>query len=229
MRRRVVVTGLGAITPVGNDVATTWQSMLAGVSGGGPITKFDASTFKVRFACEVKGFDPALYMERKEAKRADLFTQYALAASVEAGSSHPIARALRAYTMSTSVATAIAEELGRGIAGRVNGRAVLVGAPAWVRARATSTRPVMEGWIAELAERGETPVVIAVDGTAVAVVGLADPIRPESRAALDELVASGWHVQLLSGDDARVARRVGTALGLDPEACHGGVGPPTGR
>jgi 3-oxoacyl-[acyl-carrier-protein] synthase II len=84
MRRRVVVTGLGAITPVGNDVATTWQSMLGGVSGGALITKFDASTFKVKFACEVKGFDPALYMERKEAKRADLFTQYALAASIEA-------------------------------------------------------------------------------------------------------------------------------------------------
>ncbi|MFO0092717.1 MAG: beta-ketoacyl synthase N-terminal-like domain-containing protein, partial [Gemmatimonadaceae bacterium] len=84
MRRRVVVTGLGAITPVGNDVATTWQGLLGGVSGGGLITKFDASEFKVRFACEVKGFDPLAYMERKEAKRADLFTQYALAASVQA-------------------------------------------------------------------------------------------------------------------------------------------------
>ena len=84
MRRRVVVTGLGAITPVGNDVATTWHSLLGGVSGGTLITKFDASTFKVKFACEVKGFDPLLYMERKEAKRADLFTQYAVAASVEA-------------------------------------------------------------------------------------------------------------------------------------------------
>jgi len=84
MRRRVVVTGLGAITPVGNDVATTWQSLLGGVSGGGLITKFDASTFKVKFACEVKGFDVAAYMEKKEAKRSDLFTQYALAASVQA-------------------------------------------------------------------------------------------------------------------------------------------------
>lgn len=84
MSRRVVVTGLGAITPVGNDVATTWQNLLAGVSGGAPITKFDASTFKVRFACEVKGFDVGLYMDRKEAKRADLFTQYAMAASVQA-------------------------------------------------------------------------------------------------------------------------------------------------
>jgi len=75
---------MGAITPVGNDVAATWRAITAGVSGGGPITKFDASTFPVRFACEVKGFDPLLYMERKEAKRADPFAQYAIAASVQA-------------------------------------------------------------------------------------------------------------------------------------------------
>jgi 3-oxoacyl-[acyl-carrier-protein] synthase II len=84
MRRRVVVTGLGAITPVGNDVATTWRALQAGVSGASAITKFDASSFPVRFACEVKGFDPLKSMERKEAKRADLYTQYAVAASVEA-------------------------------------------------------------------------------------------------------------------------------------------------
>jgi 3-oxoacyl-[acyl-carrier-protein] synthase II len=84
MRRRVVVTGLGAITPLGNDVATTWRSLQAGVSGASNITKFDASTFPVRFACEVKGFDPLRSMDRKEAKRADLYTQYAVAAAVEA-------------------------------------------------------------------------------------------------------------------------------------------------
>ena len=84
MKRRVVVTGLGAITPVGNDVATTWQSLLAAKSGTAPITKFDASTFPTRFAAEVKGFDPLLYMERKEARRADQYTQYAVAASWQA-------------------------------------------------------------------------------------------------------------------------------------------------
>ena len=84
MRRRVVVTGLGAITPVGNDVPTTWRALQAGVSGASTITKFDASAFPVRFACEVKGFDPLKTMERKEAKRADMYTQYAVAASVEA-------------------------------------------------------------------------------------------------------------------------------------------------
>ncbi len=84
MRRRVVVTGLGAITPVGNDVATTWKALLASASGAALITKFDASKFHVRFAAEVKGFDPLAFMERKEAKRADLYTQFAVAASIEA-------------------------------------------------------------------------------------------------------------------------------------------------
>jgi 3-oxoacyl-[acyl-carrier-protein] synthase II len=84
MRRRVVVTGLGAITPVGNDVATTWRALVEGQSGAAPITKFDASNFPVRFACEVKKFDASIYMDRKEAKRADPFTQYAVSCAVQA-------------------------------------------------------------------------------------------------------------------------------------------------
>lgn len=84
MKRRVVVTGMGALTPVGNDVATMWESLLAGRSGAAPITHFDAATFEVRFACEVKNFDPLDFMDRKEAKRADQFTQYAVAAAKQA-------------------------------------------------------------------------------------------------------------------------------------------------
>ncbi|MFM9013680.1 MAG: beta-ketoacyl synthase N-terminal-like domain-containing protein, partial [Gemmatimonadota bacterium] len=84
LKRRVVITGAGCVSSVGNDVATTWQSLLDGRSGGAPITRFDASAFKVRFAHEVKGFDVGLYMDRKEAKRADLYTQYAMAAAVQA-------------------------------------------------------------------------------------------------------------------------------------------------
>ncbi|HEY2376232.1 MAG TPA: beta-ketoacyl-ACP synthase II [Gemmatimonadaceae bacterium] len=84
MKRRVVVTGLGAITPVGNDVAAAWRALIDGVPGAGPITKFDPSKFPVRFACEVKGFDPLQYMDRKEAKRADAYAQYALAGSAQA-------------------------------------------------------------------------------------------------------------------------------------------------
>ncbi len=84
MKRRVVVTGMGTITPVGNDVATTWRSLIEGKSGTAPITKFDASKFPVKFAAEVKGFNPLDYMDRKEAKRADQYTQYAVAAARQA-------------------------------------------------------------------------------------------------------------------------------------------------
>jgi 3-oxoacyl-[acyl-carrier-protein] synthase II len=82
--RRVVVTGLGLVTPVGLTVEETWTSLLSGKSGAGPITKFDPSRLQVRFACEVKGFDPLLYMDRKEAKRYDLFAQFALAGAQQA-------------------------------------------------------------------------------------------------------------------------------------------------
>jgi len=84
MKRRVVVTGMGAITPVGNDVAATWRAIIDGKPGAAPITKFDASNFPVRFACEVKGFDPLQYMDRKEAKRADAYAQYAIAGAAQA-------------------------------------------------------------------------------------------------------------------------------------------------
>ncbi len=83
--RRVVVTGIGLSTPVGNDVRSSWSALLAGTSGAGPITRFDATEdYDVRFACEVKGFQPELYLERKEAKRMDRFAQFAIAASEEA-------------------------------------------------------------------------------------------------------------------------------------------------
>lgn len=82
--KRVVVTGLGSITPIGNDVATTWENALKGVSGAGPITHFDASKFKTQFACEVKNFDPTKYMDRKEARKCDRYTQLAIASAAEA-------------------------------------------------------------------------------------------------------------------------------------------------
>jgi len=79
--KRVVVTGLGAVTPIGNDVESTWNNALAGVSGAGPITQFDASKFKTQFACEVKDFDPSKYLDRKEARKCDRYTQLAIAAA----------------------------------------------------------------------------------------------------------------------------------------------------
>ena len=82
--KRVVVTGLGALTPVGNNVAETWENILNGVSGAGPITHFDASKFKTQFACEVKNFKVNEYLDRKEARKMDLYTQYAIVAAKEA-------------------------------------------------------------------------------------------------------------------------------------------------
>ncbi len=84
MGHRVVVTGLGLVTPVGTDVDSTWTALLAGTPGAGPITKFDPHKLSVRFACEVKGFDPLQYIDRKEARRYDLFAQFALAAAHQA-------------------------------------------------------------------------------------------------------------------------------------------------
>jgi 3-oxoacyl-[acyl-carrier-protein] synthase II len=81
---RVVVTGVGLVTPLGPDVASTWEGLLAGRSGAGPITKFDPARLGVRFACEVKGFDPLQYMDRKESRRFDLFAQFALGAAQQA-------------------------------------------------------------------------------------------------------------------------------------------------
>lgn len=84
MKHRVVVTGLGLVTPLGNTVEATWAGLMAGRSGAGPITKFDAGDFPVRFACEVKDFDPLNYVEKKEARKMGAFTHYAIAASDEA-------------------------------------------------------------------------------------------------------------------------------------------------
>lgn len=81
--KRVVVTGLGAITPLGHNVADTWAAVVDGVSGAGPITRFDASLFKTQFACEVKDFDPSLYFDRKEARKYDRYAQYAVIAAKE--------------------------------------------------------------------------------------------------------------------------------------------------
>ena len=82
--KRVVVTGLGAITPIGNDVPTTWENAKAGVSGAGPITHFDASLFKTQFACEVKNFKPEEHFDRKKMRQLDLYAQYAIVAARQA-------------------------------------------------------------------------------------------------------------------------------------------------
>ena len=82
--KRVVVTGLGAITPLGNTAPETWENIKRGKSGAGPITHFDASKFKTQFACEVKGYNATDYFDRKEVRKMDLYEQYAIVAADEA-------------------------------------------------------------------------------------------------------------------------------------------------
>ena len=84
MRKRVVITGLGCVSPVGNNVTNTWEALLAGKSGAAPITRFDASRHKTRFAAEVKGFDAVALFGNREARKMDRFTQLAMAATLEA-------------------------------------------------------------------------------------------------------------------------------------------------
>ena len=84
MARRVAITGLGMVTPLGTDVPSTWDALVAGRSGAGPITRFDPVQSPVKFACEVKGFEPARFLDKKEIRRYDLFAQFAIAAAEEA-------------------------------------------------------------------------------------------------------------------------------------------------
>src|SRR5213592_4571931 len=106
-RRRVVITGVGAVTPLGNDVDTTWRSLLAGESGAGEITQFDSTDYFVHFACEVKGFDPAQYIDRKQARRMDRFAQLVLAAARQAEADSGLDIAAEADRIGASIATGI--------------------------------------------------------------------------------------------------------------------------
>ncbi|HLQ33367.1 MAG TPA: beta-ketoacyl synthase N-terminal-like domain-containing protein, partial [Chloroflexota bacterium] len=81
---RVVITGLGTVSPLGLDVASTWAAAVSGKSGAGPITLFDASAYDTRIACEVKDWDPTLYLDRKEVRHTDRVVQFAIGAAVQA-------------------------------------------------------------------------------------------------------------------------------------------------
>jgi 3-oxoacyl-[acyl-carrier-protein] synthase II len=106
-RRRVVVTGLGALTPLGNDVASTWENLVAGRSGAGDITQFDSSDYAVHFACEVKGFDPTEYIERKQTRRMDRFAHLIVAAARQAEADSGLEIASEADRVGAAVATGI--------------------------------------------------------------------------------------------------------------------------
>jgi 3-oxoacyl-[acyl-carrier-protein] synthase II len=106
-RRRVVITGLGALTPLGNDVETTWTNLISGRSGAGPITQFDCTDYPVTFACEVKDFDPTEWIDRKQARRMDRFAQLVLAAARQAEADSGLDIAAEADRIGASIATGI--------------------------------------------------------------------------------------------------------------------------
>jgi 3-oxoacyl-[acyl-carrier-protein] synthase II len=106
-RRRVVVTGLGAVSPLGNDVETSWSELLAGKSGAGEITQFDHTDYKVHFACEVKDFDATKWIDRKEARRMDRFAHLVLAAAYQAQADAKLDIRAEADRIGASIATGI--------------------------------------------------------------------------------------------------------------------------
>jgi 3-oxoacyl-[acyl-carrier-protein] synthase II len=106
-RRRIVITGIGAVTPLGNDAETSWENLLAGRSGAGPITQFDASDYGVHFACELKDFDPAEWIDRKQARRMDRFAQMIVAAARQAEADSGLDVAKESDRIGASVATGI--------------------------------------------------------------------------------------------------------------------------
>ena len=83
-RRRVVITGVGAVTPLGNDIETTWTNLISGRSGAGPITQFDVTNYATKFGCEVKNWDPSKWFDKREIKHVDRFLQFGIAASMMA-------------------------------------------------------------------------------------------------------------------------------------------------
>jgi len=106
-RRRVVITGLGAVSPLGNDAETSWRSLLAGESGAGEITQFDHADYRVHFACEVKDFDPTEWIDRKEARRMDRFAHLVLAAARQAEADSGLDIPAEADRIGASIATGI--------------------------------------------------------------------------------------------------------------------------
>jgi 3-oxoacyl-[acyl-carrier-protein] synthase II len=106
-RRRVVITGIGAVTPLGNDVQTSWENLLAGKSGAGPITQFDSTGYPVTFACELKDFEPTDWLEHKTARRMDRFAQMVVAAARQAADDSGLDIAAESDRIGASIATGI--------------------------------------------------------------------------------------------------------------------------
>ena len=198
LSRRAVVTGVGAVTPIGNDHPTFWRNLVAGTSGGGPITHFDASGFEVRIAAEVKGFDPATAMDRKMARRMSRFIQLGMAAGTEAVRDSGLDFADWDVERRDRVAVAV-NTSGGGQEQVIDGTAVLhEKGPRFVSPFAI---PALSGSMAACQlsmEYGLTgPVITQVAACASSVIAFLDALRMIQRGEVDVVLAGGSEAPLL--------------------------------
>jgi 3-oxoacyl-[acyl-carrier-protein] synthase II len=198
LSRRAVVTGAGAVTPIGNDHPTFWRNLVAGVSGGGPITHFDASAFEVRIAAEVKGFDPATAMDRKMARRMSRFIQLGMAAGAEAVRDAGLDFSDWSPDRRDRVAVAV-NTSGGGQEQVIDGTAVLNDkGPRFVSPFAI---PALSGSMAACQlsmEYGLTgPVITQVAACASSVIAFLDGLRMIQRGEVDVVLAGGSEAPLL--------------------------------
>ncbi len=198
LSRRAVVTGAGAVTPIGNDHPTFWRNLVAGMSGAGPITHFDASAFEVRIAAEVKDFDPATAMDRKMARRMSRFIQLAMAAGVEAVRDAGLDFSDWSPERRDRVAVAV-NTSGGGLEQVIDGTAVLhAKGPRFVSPFAI---PALSGSMAACQlsmEYGLTgPVITQVAACASSVIAFQDGLRMIQRGDADVVLAGGSEAALL--------------------------------
>jgi 3-oxoacyl-[acyl-carrier-protein] synthase II len=198
LSRRAVVTGVGAVTPIGNDHPTFWRNLVAGTSGGGPITSFDASAFEVRIAAEVKGFDPATAMDRKMARRMSRFIQLGMAAGTEAVRDSGLDFSDWSPERRDRVGVAV-NTSGGGQEQVIDGTAVLhAKGPRFVSPFAI---PALSGSMAACQlsmEYGLTgPVITQVAACASSVIAFLDGLRMIQRGDVDVVLAGGSEAPLL--------------------------------
>jgi 3-oxoacyl-[acyl-carrier-protein] synthase II len=198
LSRRAVVTGVGAVTPIGNDHPTFWKNLVAGISGGGPITSFDASRFDVRIAAEVKGFDPTTAMDRKMARRMSRFIHFAMAAGKEAVRTAGLEFADWSPERRDRVAVCL-NTSGGGQEQVIDGTATLLAkGPGQVSPFAI---PALSGSMAACMvsmEYGLTgPVITQVAACASSIIAFLDGLRLIQRGEADVVVAGGTEAPLL--------------------------------
>ena len=198
LARRVVVTGLGAVTPIGNDHPTFWKNLVAGVSGAGPITRFDATGFDVRIAAEVKDFDPTLAMDRKMARRMSRFIHFAMAVGKEAVADAGLDFSTWTPEQRDRVAV-IVNSAGGGIEEIVIGNEVLQAkGPGQVSPFAYPALSASMGGCLISMEYGLTgPVINQSAACATSIMAFLDALRMFQRGEVDVVLAGGTEAPLL--------------------------------